>query len=418
VVGAGRWGRSMRAASLIQWRVLNRYALDLRSRSAVFGAAVVCCSLWGAAPAAAACNNQDTSTCPVSTAPASEQTVGTTVNAASQVAVGTFQSYIQDVRAGLQAVAPPGSSQPLGFAAASSDEPGENVLGYGPRTRRAQQDPLNAFAKQAASNPVRYAVWGQVFGDHESRNGAFRGLDTGRTTKTFGGIVGVDAIFTGVNVASDAVVVGILASDFSSKTNNNDGSTSRVEGPSVGIYSAYVMGANSLDAIFKVDFLDINTASAAGAGLDLGLNNYLFAANFNHRMPLAGTQWIEPTVGFSYTRTIWDDATKARGFEDGRELRVQAGARAGSSFNWNSMKVEPTVGLMAYSPLLVEGGTVRAPVGTLTVPGDTGKLFGQLTGKLNVKWTNRFSSYVEGEVRGTEGVLGAGGRFGARYSLQ
>jgi outer membrane autotransporter protein len=408
----------MRAASLIQRHVLKWHVLDFCGRSVLVGAAALCCSLWGAAPAAAACNHQDTSTCPVSTAPVSEQTIGTTVNAASQVAVSSTQSYIQGVRDGLQAVVPGGSSQPLGFAAASSNELGDNVLGYGPRTRRAQHDPLNAFAKQVAPNPVRYAVWGQVFGDHESRNGTFLGLDTGRTTKTFGGLVGVDAIFTGVNVASDAVVVGILASDFSSKTNSNDGSTSRVEGPSVGIYSAYVVGANSLDAVFKVDFLDVTRVSAAGAGLDLGMNNYVFAANFNHRVPLAGTQWFEPTVGFSYTRSIWDDASSARGFQDGREIRIQGGARAGSSFNWNSMRVEPTVGALLYSPLLVEGGSIRAPVGTLTIPTDAGKLFGMVTGKLNVNWTNRFSSYVEGEVRGTEGVLGAGGRFGARYSLQ
>ena len=132
--------------------------------------------------------------------------------------------------------------------------------------------------------------------------------------------------------------------DTESRVRNNDGSSSLVTGPSIGGYAAYVKGPFSVDAMYKVDFFDVERTAAGGAAVApvLGLTNSTFALNLNQKVQLANAWWIEPTVGFSYTRTSWDGAAAAAGFQDGTELRLQGGARAGTTWNWSNVTVEPT----------------------------------------------------------------------------
>jgi hypothetical protein len=50
-------------------------------------------------------------------------------------------------------------------------------------------------------------------------------------------------------------------------------------------------------------------------------------------------------------------------------------------------------------------------------PTDEHYLWGKGTGKVNVQWTDKFSTFVEGEVRGRADVFGYAGRFAARYTF-
>ena len=114
----------------------------------------------------------------------------------------------------------------------------------------------------------------------------------------------------------------------------------------------------------------------------------------------------------------WNDQSAARGFENGREWRIQGGARTGTSFNWNTVRVDPSMSFILYSPVSIEGGSITVASGQPASPSDEGKVFGQVTGKMNFGISNVLSSYVEGEVRGGHGVLGAAGRIGVRRNLQ
>jgi hypothetical protein len=105
------------------------------------------------------------------------------------------------------------------------------------------------------------------------------------------------------------------------------------------------------------------------------------------------------------------------GFQDGETVRVQAGSRFGTSSMWGNVKVEESVTGLAYSDVIVNGGSLAVAVGTPLVPTDAGKVFGQGIGKLNFIFTPQLSSYLEGEVRGRDGVIGYAGRIGARYSF-
>ncbi len=194
-------------------------------------------------------------------------------------------------------------------------------------------------------------------------------------------------------------MVGVVGGDTQANVRNNDGSTARVEGPGVGIYTVYQNGGFSTDSISKVDFFDLTRTAPGAANLLLSLQNWTWAYNINYRWDV-GNWWVEPTGGASYTSTRWDTASKALGFQDGETLRFQAGSRFGTSSMWGNVKVEESLTGLAYSDVKVNGGSLAVAVGTPLVPTDEGKVFGQGVGKLNFLWTSQLSSYIEGEVRG------------------
>jgi hypothetical protein len=338
---------------------------------------------------------------------------GRIANGVSQAGLTAVETNILSIRDSIQVLG--GPPLPLFYA---DEYPGgldSQILGY--TARSVSNDPISkAMPTAAPPVPVKYAVWGEVYGDSEWRTGRFAGVDIGRTTTLVGGLGGVDAVITGLISSSDAVVLGLFGGDVSSHVRNNDGSTTRVEGPSAGIYGAFINGGISVDGTFTVNVLSPHRSELGVAPLDLGLNNYVFALNFNDKIQLATNCWIEPTVGAIYTNTAWDGASRALGFQDGNELRLQGGARIGTAFDWYGIRVEPTLRGSVYSSVVVDGGSVAA-VGTPTAPTDARKVFGQGILKLNFITSQNLSLYVEGEVRGTSGVLGAAGRGGLRYTF-
>lgn len=297
------------------------------------------------------------------------------------------------------------------------DADDSELLGYGAKSPVSKAPVFKAMPKTPMLRTVLYSIWGQGFVDSEWRRGTFAGVDIGRTTTTAGGIGGADVTVTGIFSAADAYVFGVLGGYTSARVRNNDGSTARVDGPGVGFYSIYVNGGFSTDSTFKVDFFDLNRSAPGIVDLGLRLTNYSSAYNVNYKFDLM-PWWLEPTAGVAYTRTEWDSASKVQGMTDGHTWRVQAGVRLGTTYDWNGVRVEPTLTGMVYSDVEVRGGSVAvAAGGAAPVPSDEGKIFGQGIGKLNFVWSSQLSSYLEAEVRGREGVFGAAGRLGIRYTF-
>jgi hypothetical protein len=81
------------------------------------------------------------------------------------------------------------------------------------------------------------------------------------------------------------------------------------------------------------------------------------------------------------------------------------------------MHVEPTLLFRFYDDVSITGGSIATAVGTPTAPSDQGKLFAAATGRVNVGLTNSLSAFIEGDLRGTSGVFGAGVNGGLRYNL-
>jgi hypothetical protein len=229
------------------------------------------------------------------------QTVTAVARQASQAGLTTIQSQFTTIRDAIQrGLSRSPGAQPLGYA----DQDSGQALGYAdPKSPRAA-NPLYTKAPpappQAPNNGL--AVWAQGYGDFEQRWGNVGGFDYGRIARTGGVVGGIDKTFTNVFATSDALVIGVLGGDVTSGINNNDGSSSRVYGPSVGAYAIWVNGGFSIDSTFKADLLDLDQTTA-GVVTPLGLTNYVSALNLYQKYDFK-TWWIEPTVGVSDTRTI------------------------------------------------------------------------------------------------------------------
>src|SRR5262249_43095425 len=240
---------------------------------------------------------------------------------ASQVSMTAVQSQLQSIRDSIQAGRSRSgmAGRPIGFAAEpSSDRLESNPLYDG------SLDGLLAYAKSdrplhkvppppaaAAPAPV-WSVWGQGFGDWETRNGTANGIDIARRTLTGGGLVGLDVTFSNFTSPSGALVLGVLGAGMRSTTHNADGSEGRIEGPGTGFYAIYINGGFSTDATWKGDFL---TVAPSTLPTSVGLNNYVTAWNIQQKFEW-GQSWWEPTGGVTYTNSIWNTGGHAAGFTD------------------------------------------------------------------------------------------------------
>jgi hypothetical protein len=331
----------------------------------------------------------------------------------SRVGVAAVQSAVDDIRDRIQGrrKGADGANRPLGYAWSPDDDPFLSAY-----AKAVSPNPLAKAPPVQDASSIQYAVWGQAYGDRERRRGDFLGLDIGRSATTFGGLMGADVVISRLRSPSDAFVLGILGGDMQSLVQTDDGSTTRVRGPTIGLYSMYIYGGLSVDSSFKVDFLHLDRASPGLPDMPLAMTNYSGTLNLNNKYDFE-SWWMEPTAGISYTRSIWDETSRMIGFNNGVQVRLQSGLRFGTSWTTNGIQIDPSLTAMLYDDVIIAGGTL-ATAGGLVGPTDQGKLFGQLVGKLNFAWTNNFSSYVEAEVRGRDAVLGSAARFGFRYSFQ
>jgi hypothetical protein len=371
------------------------------SRVILFALAGSCAALSGTSSALANCG------CSPSLIPILDPQLGLISVATSQIMEAGVQSNLRDVRDGIQRAAAtfPGLMR---YTWDPNDRDDLNVLAY------AKAPPLFKAPPKPPEPTVKYAVWGMGYYDQENRTGTFAGVDIGRTTSTVGGLGGFDAAITS---GTGTFVIGVLGGPTEARVRGNDGSSARVTGPGVGVYGAYVNGGWSIDGNFLANFFDIDRSAPGAVDLSISLNNYTEAVNLNDKIQLNNGWWMEPTVGFTHTSTIWTGAAVALGLVNGEQTRVTGGVRFGTSFDWNGIRVEPTIKGGLYDDVSITGATVAAAAGTAAFPTDQGKVFGQGIGKLNFIVTPNFSASLEGELRGTSGVFGAAVRGGIRIAF-
>src|SRR5262249_1025574 len=151
------------------------------------------------------------------------------------------------------------------------------------------------------------------------------------------------------------------------------------EGPGVGLYSMYINGAFSADLVGKFDFLNLHEDLAGLApNQSIDILNAGVSGNVQYKTRIGSRGFVEPTLGFSFTRTMFGDNAALMGLQDGSTLRLQGGARFGAAFDVNGISVEPTFALLAYSNVIAEGtsiSTVAVPIPI--TPTDQGLLRGE-----------------------------------------
>jgi hypothetical protein len=388
------------------------------------GAGIVTCNVSGPACTGALTYNIATgkfggscaSIASASAVPSSVQVLATTVRTVSQVSLGAVQSQFQNIRDSIQSrMMNPASGRPLGYTEDVTDQAAGGPLAYAdPNSARW---PLLVKAP-GQSQPVDngLAVWAQSYVDYENRWGVVSGFNTDSNTLTRGVTGGIDKTFM---VGQQAFVFGLLGGETDASTHNVDGSSAGITGPTAGTYAIYINGGFSADGAFKADVLDVSPGGAGGFATPLGVVNYTLAGDANYKVYMKDW-WFEPTIGVSDVISNWNNAAQAVGLTNGYDLRLEGGSRFGTSFSLGPASVDATLLALVYDDVIIVGGTLPvAAAGTLLVPSDVGYLVGQGIGKLNFDWSNAikgFSTYVEAEVRGREGVIGIAGRLGARYS--
>ena len=211
-----------------------------------------------------------------------------------------------------------------------------------------------------------------------------------------------------------------------------------LSGPTTGLYATYFNAGFSSDVAVKFDFLTLDETfndllattvgalnnqpptfiAIAGAG-SVNLLNSTVVGNLNYRFDLYPNFWIEPTVGVKYTNSSYGSGAAQLGLADGNLVRVQGGARFGTStLISNGVLMTTTLTGLAYNNVVVEGGFI--PVGAfqginLLVQAERGLMRGQGILALNFDFGNGMSSFVLGDVYGGAHLFGAGGRAGIRY---
>ena len=343
-----------------------------------------------------------------------------------------------------------------------------------------EKGPVAAPIYMPVDPTVRIGTFAQGFGDYEERTGrsqsnlAYSGilgnvtvpltiLTKSRATLT-GFLGGIDFTSRGLLEADDGLIVGVLGGysennvritsqvlsgrqDFAG--NGSSTLTSRASGGSVGVFATYFSGPLSLDGMYKVDFYNLNerfndiaaftldgnlgtgpfNVPLAGSG-STNLRNHSILANFNYRIPLYGSFWMEPTAGLQARWTDYGSSAAQLGLADGHLFRLQAGARLGWDLDYGTVRITPIITGLAYSDVSVRGGFVDfAQTGTfgattqnLGVSGTSiinirqeGLLRGQGIFTLVGDFGNGMTAFVQGDVRGGKDLFGAGGKAGLRY---
>ncbi len=320
---------------------------------------------------------------------------------------------------------------------------------------------------------ARFGAWTQVIGDYERRNASgpasivARLNPAGATTSvpvplatsvssrtgTIGFQAGADITARGVLVPDDGMIIGGFAGYVSSDLRLNtiasssnlvlvgtgtSSSSANIAGATTGLYATYFTGPFSADFLLKVDALRLNQsftdnlAFAPGPGDSFTPFTFVYSAsgstsvlngtvagNLNYRFPFYQGWWVEPTVGAQYTNTSYGTGAAALGLADGSLVRVQGGARFGTSaFIDNKVLLTTILTGLAYSDVLVGGGFIPGAGfagNNILARADAGQVRGRGVFAFNLDFGNGIKSFVLADVRGGQGLFGVGGKAGVRY---
>ena len=302
-----------------------------------------------------------------------------------------------------------------GYAASGFDET-FGALGYADqRSNPLVYKALAAPAAPASGDPS-WAAWIQGLGDWEHRDAASV-TDFAHFTTTYAVQAGVDGTWKGLTAADDALVVGLVGSWTSTHVSFDGSSTkSKLEGPGIGFYDTYVRGGFSADLTTKFDFLQLTNdfGTTLPPPILVSLTNAGVSGNIQYKQDLGHDSFIEPTGGFSFTRTMFGSGADAAGLADSSDLRLQAGARYAAIWTVNGVSVESSMKALVYSDVFVDGGTTVTAVAGSISPTDQGKVRGEVDPALNLDFGNGYSACLSGQVRFGDGLVGGAANINLR----
>jgi outer membrane autotransporter protein len=289
-------------------------------------------------------------------------------------------------------------------------------------------------APVAAPAPVaaRVATWGRIYGDFENRDNnvasfTFAGQlftrDLSYQQRGGGLLAGADVVLSNLTSAADGLIFGPFGGYTTARVNfNNAGVTQNFTGGTVGAKATYVNGGFFTDAIVKVDLLSLDI-NAVALSQQSDLTNLSVLGNIGYKFDLSQGFYVEPTAGFEYVQTNFSDSPVLTATTipllDGHVTRLRAGARFGTEWVTNNIRIEPSVLPLVYyiaNASGLETFTAGGP-GVITFPSDEGKVFGEVQASVNFFDLNSgLSGFVRADLRFGEDLFGGSGKAGIRYT--
>ena len=258
---------------------------------------------------------------------------------------------------------------------------------------------------------IDVAAWADGNYSRSIQTGTFNGANIGSDTRTGGGIGGVD--FTIKLPTDDYVVVGFFGGENKTYLTVPTGATGTTIAPTAGAYLVYLKGNFSADLTYSdawmknsgTDVTTVSTfvvgattvtATSTATALSTVLASDNVEGNVRYKYILENNWWVEPYTGLAFI-----DNVESAGLQDMKTVKVQGGAKAGTSFMWGDVTVLPTFTGVIYSDVSVTGGFVPGGPPTET---DQGQVWGKGVARLTFDWTKNFETSIEGAVYGTRGL--------------
>jgi hypothetical protein len=325
-----------------------------------------------------------------------------------------MQAMLQQRRDQLQGTsgAQAASSRITGYASSDLDaDPEAEALAYDSQSQKA--NPLVYKAAPPSPPDPAWAVWGQGLGTWE-HDGALSSTDIAHSTSTYAAQGGVDRTWRSLITSDDALVVGIVSSWTASNVSfNASPTTTQLMGPGVGAYAVYVKGGFSTDLTTKFDFLQLNEdfAGAAPNG-SVAITNAGLSGNAQYKITWAEKNFVEPTAGFSFTRTMFGSGTLSS-LEDASTVRLQGGARFGTTWAVNGISIDTSLKALAYSDVLAQGTGITG-FGAVITPTDQGLVRGELDPLISFNLDHGYSVTLSGSVYFGQALLGGSAALNVR----
>jgi outer membrane autotransporter protein len=291
-------------------------------------------------------------------------------------------------------------------------------------------DPIGAHLKDyaAVSATSRPVFWARALGDYEQRSGSatfdFAGQgftsNLGYRQRTGALMAGVDVVMSGLTSANDGIIGGLLIGGIDSHVNLSASSTKQdYTGPTVGMYGTYFNGPWFTDVLLKVDTLglEINGTNLAQSA---NLVNFNVATNSGYKFDFQKRFYIEPTAGLEYVKTSFTDTTALTSttvpLNNGFALRGRIGARIGTEWVTNNVRVEPSLVGYVYSVLDSSGASLFVNGVGINLPTDKGKVRGELQASVNfLNLQTGWSGFGRVDTRFGDDLVAAGAKSGIRY---
>jgi len=134
---------------------------------------------------------------------------------------------------------------------------------------------------------------------------------------------------------------------------------------------------------------------------------------------LPSKYYIEPTAGVEYVSTQFSESNALTAFaiplQDGHAVRGRVGARFGTEWVTNNIRVEPSLTGYAYEILEASNATLFTGGTGIILPTDKGKLRGELQASVNFfNLGTGTSGFIRADTRFGQDLIAAGAKVGVR----